>query len=87
MKKNWQSDACSSLNSKVQIRELAQQQAEFSAQMTEVGNAVTDLFQQLGVLRTTFNQAMGDVLRHFDSPQQLPPTQPAYTQPESSDQH
>ena len=71
----------------VQIRELAQQQTEFSAQMTEVANAVADLFHQLGVLRTTFDQAMGDMLRHFDSPQQLPPTQPAYTQRESSDPH
>ena len=36
---------------------------------------VGDLFHQLGVLCTTCNQAMGDMLRHFDSLQQLPPTQ------------
>ena len=66
----------------VQIRELAQQQTEFSEQMTEVANAVTDMFHQLGVLRNTFNHAMNDMLRHFESPQQLPPTQLAATQPE-----
>ena len=66
----------------LQIRELAQQQTEFSEQMTEVANAVTDMFHQLGVLRNTFNHAMNDMLRHFESPQQLPPTQLAATQPE-----
>ena len=66
----------------VQIRELAQQQTEFSEQMTEVANAVTDMFHQLGVLRNTFNHAMNDMLRHIESPQQLPPTQLAATQPE-----
>ena len=66
----------------VQIRELAQQQTEFSEQMTEVANAVTDMFHQLGVLRSTFNQAMNDMLRPFESPQQLPPTQLAATQSE-----
>ena len=70
----------------VQIRELAQQQVEFSEQMTKVANAVTDLFHQLGVFRNTFNQAMSGMLRHFGSPQQLPPTQLANTQPESFDQ-
>ena len=49
-----------------QIRELAQQQTEFSEQMTEVANAVTDMFHQLGVLRSTFNQAMNDMLHHFE---------------------
>ena len=68
----------------VQIRELAQQQTEFSEQMTEVANAVTDMFHQLGVLRNTFNQAMNDMLRHFESPEQLPPTQLAATQPEDA---
>ena len=53
--------------------------------MTEVANAVADMFHQLGVLRNTFNQAMNDMLRHFDSPRQLPP-QLANTQPESFDQ-
>ena len=66
-----------------QVRELAQQQTEFSQQMTEVANAVADMFHQLGVLRNTFNQAMNDMLRHFESPQQLPPTRLASTQPES----
>ena len=68
----------------VQVRELAQQQTEFSEQMTEVANAVTDMFHQLGVLRNSFNQAMNDMLRHFESPQQLPPTQLAATQPEDA---
>ena len=54
--------------------------------MTEVANAVTDMFHQLGVLRNICNQALSDMLRHFDSPEQLPPTQLAYTQPERSDQ-
>ena len=66
-----------------QVRELAQQQTEFSEQMTEVANAVADMFHQLGVLRNTFNQAMNDMLRHFESPQQLPPTQLATTQSEN----
>ena len=44
----------------VQARELAQQHAEFSAQMTEVANAVADLYHQLGVVHTAFQQAMGD---------------------------
>ena len=51
--------------------------------MTEVANAVTDMFHQLGVLRSTMNQAMNDMLRHFDSPAQLPPTQLANTQPDN----
>ena len=66
----------------MQVRDLAQQQTESSEQMTEVANAVTDMFHQLGVLRNSFNQAMNDMLRHFESPQQLPPTQLAATQPE-----
>ena len=71
---------------KAQIRELPQQQAELSQWMTEVANAVTDMFHQLGVLRNNCNQALSDMLRHFDRPQQLPPTQLAYTQPERFDQ-
>ena len=54
--------------------------------MTEVANAVADMSHQLGVLRNTFNQAMNDMLRHFESPQQLPPTQLATTQFENFDQ-
>ena len=41
---------------------------------------VGDLFHQQGVLCTTCNQAMSDMLRHFDSLQQLPPTQPTNSQ-------
>ena len=67
-----------------QVRELAQQQT--SEQMMEVANAVADMFHQLGVLRNTFNQAMNDMLRHFESPQQLPPTQLVTTQSEIFDQ-
>ena len=69
-----------------QVRELAQQQTEFSEQMTAVANAVADMSHQLGVLRNTFNQVMSDMLRHFESPQQLPPTQLATTQFENFDQ-
>ena len=66
-----------------QVRELAQQQAEFAEQMTEVAAAVADMFHQLGVLRSTMNQAMNHLLRHFESPARLPPTQLATTQPDS----
>ena len=51
--------------------------------MTEVVNTVIDMFHQLGVLSTTCNQALSDMSCHLDSPQQLPQTRLASTQPES----
>ena len=66
----------------MQIRDLGQQQSEISEQVAEIANTIAELFQQLSLLRQTVNQAMNDVLRHFDSPPFVSSTQVAATQPE-----
>ena len=55
--------------------------------MTEVANTVIEMFHQLGVLSNICKQALSDISCHLDSPQQLPPTRLANTQPESFDLH
>ena len=65
-----------------QIRDHGQQQSEISEQVAEIANAIAELYQQLGLLRQTVNHAMNDVLRYFDSPPVVNPTQITATQPE-----
>ena len=59
----------------VQLRDHGQQQSEFSDQIAELANAIAELYQQINLLRQTVNQAMNDVLRHFDSPPVVNATQ------------
>ena len=65
-----------------QIRDLGQQQSEICEQVAEIANTIAELFQQLNLLRLNVNQAMNDVLRHFDNAPVVNSTQVAATQPE-----
>ena len=65
-----------------QIRDLAQQQSQLSAEMTEIANTVAELCEKTKKLQSMLNTLVQDVLQHFSSQQQssLPVTQLAVTQ-------
>ena len=69
-----------------QIRDLAQQQHQFSEEVTGIATTVTDLFKQVQSVQITLSGLVQDVLHHFSSQQQttLPATQLAATQPDIS---